>query len=158
MKTYLGIIKLVSLFVFLPLFLWVAVLSKTGKQYKEYRKLSITQADMPVRSTSLQLPAEKILSGEAFVGELDAMSSREGFTIVNYIPSFLKSEAGVSLYSAKLQAKGRFIPLLKLVHFLEEKKGMRLSSLSFLRRNENEDVVTLEMELIQLVKDEEGRR
>ena len=157
MKKYTGIIKLAALLVLLPIFLWVGALSRTAKQYKEYRKWSKVQASAPVRTSSLKLSTEKILGGEEFIGELGTLSSQEGFTIVNYTPALLKADAGISLYSAKLQAKGRFIPLLKLAHFLEEKEGIDLSALAFSRKNERENAVTLDIELIQLVKDEAAR-
>ena len=157
MKKYTGIIKLAALLILLPIALWWATLSKTGKQYQEYRKLSKVQVTAPVHESAIELTKERILTGEAFLGDLGDLASSEGFSIVNYTPSVVKADAGVSILGAKLQAKGRFIPLLKLVRFLEEKDEIDLSSLSLSRKNERENVVTLDVELIQLALDENAR-
>ena len=154
MKRYSGTIKLISLLVALPVFLWLAAFTKTHRQYVEYRSLVKSQRTAPITENTVMALPEQSMTSEALLGKVESYASEMGVVIVNYVPSIQKQEAGISLYVSKIQAKGRFIPLLKIVRSLEQTKGVGISSVSFCRKSKKESAVLLDMELVRIAKDE----
>lgn len=154
MKRSFGWLKFPVLVLGLPVLLWGTTLSKTATLYRELRALS---ADDGYTLSGNELPAvshDNLLAGDYLFQEAFSSAAEEGCVIANYSPTCERTEGGLSLWRCRLQAKGPFIPLLRLTDRLEGEAGIALSSLRFSRKNEGEAMVTLDVELIQLVRNE----
>lgn len=153
-KQWLGIIKLIMLLLALPLVLWLSTLSKTAGRINEYYELKGKASSTPALEVIPEITATRMVNGEPFIGELGALTKSENIVMLNYCPKLLKEDDGLFLYSANIHAQGGFISLLKLVHFLEQKEYVGISSLSFHRNPDRDPLVSLDAEIIQLVNEE----
>jgi len=147
-----GTLKLTVLIVGLPIILWMAAFSKTLSLYGEYRHLSKSETSDSISSQRFAVPAKNRLAGDCLIREI---LSGDGDVVINeYAPSVEKSDGGLSIVRARLQLKGRFIPLLEVVHFLENQQDISLADICFSHKSGKEMLVTLDLDLIQLVSDE----
>ena len=147
-----GALKLTVLIVGLPIILWMAAFSKTLSLYGEYRHLSKSETSDSISSQRFAVPAKNRLAGDCLIREI---LSGDGDVVINeYAPSVEKSDGGLSIVRARLQLKGRFIPLLEVVHILENQQDISLADICFSHKSEKETLVTLDLDLIQLVSDE----
>lgn len=147
-----GALKLTALIVGLPIILWIAAFSKTLSLYGEYRHLSKSETSDSISSQRFAVPAKNRLAGDCLIREI---LSGDGDVVINeYAPSVEKSDGGLSIVRARLQLKGRFIPLLEVVHFLENQQDISLADICFSHKSGKEMLVTLDLDLIQLVSDE----
>ena len=147
-----GTLKLTVLIVGLPIILWMAAFSKTLSLYGEYRHLSKSETSDSISSQRFAVPAKNRLAGDCLIREI---RSGDGDVVINeYAPSVEKSDGGLSIVRARLQLKGRFIPLLEVVHFLENQQDISLADICFSHKSGKEMLVTLDLDLIQLVSDE----
>lgn len=151
-KDNLSWLKLFSLLVLLPLFLWITTLHSTASQYRELQKLRRERVSAPAfEDYSHAYYRNNLLQGDyLFKGYLD-MAIAEGCEIVSFTPSCDKNEGELSLFRCHILLKGRFIPLLKLVHSLEDNPDIGFAKLRFFHKSEQDAFVSLEVELIQLV-------
>lgn len=147
-----GTLKLTALIIGLPVILWIATFSKTLSLYGEYRHLSKSEATDSVASQRFVVSGENRLAGDCLIREIQTGGS--DVVINEYTPSLEKSDGGLSIVHAKLQLKGRFIPLLKVVHILENQTDISLADICFSHKLGKEALVTLDLDLIQLVGDE----
>ena len=147
-----GTLKLTVLIVGLPIILWMAAFSKTLSLYGEYRHLSKSETSDSISSQRFAVSGENRLAGDCLIREI---LSGDGDVVINeYAPSVEKSDGGLSIVRARLQLKGRFIPLLEVVHFLENQQDISLADICFSHKSGKEMLVTLDLDLIQLVSDE----
>ena len=152
MRLSLGTLKLTALIVGLPIILWMAAFSKTWSLYGEYRHLSKSETSDSISSQRFAVSGENRLAGDCLIREI--LSGDDDVVINEYTPSVEKSDGGLSIVRARLQLKGRFIPLLKVVHILENQPELSLADICFSHKSEKETLVTLDLDLIQLVSDE----
>ena len=130
----------------------MAAFSKTLSLYGEYRHLSKSETSDSISSQRFAVPAKNRLAGDCLIREI---LSGDGDVVINeYAPSVEKSDGGLSIVRARLQLKGRFIPLLEVVHFLENQQDISLADICFSHKSGKEMLVTLDLDLIQLVSDE----
>ncbi len=147
-----GTLKLTALIVGLPVILWIAAFSKTLSLYGEYRRLSKSEATDSVTLQKFAVPDENRLAGDCLIKGI--LTGEDDVVINEYSPSVEKSDGGLSIVRAKLQLKGRFVPLLKVVHLLENQPDISLADICFSHKTGKESLVTLDLDLIQLVGDE----
>lgn len=147
-----GILKLAVLLVGLPIILWLAAFSKTMSLYGEYRNLSKSEVADSVSLQRFTVSCENRLAGDCLIKGI--LTGDDDVVINEYAPSVEKSDGGLSIVRARLQLKGRFIPLLKVVHLLENQPDISLADICFSHKTGKEPLVTLDLDLIQLVGDE----
>lgn len=147
-----GTLKLTALIVGLPVILWIATFSKTLSLYGEYRHLSQSEATDSVASQRFAVSGENRLAGDCLIKGI--LTGKDDVVINEYAPSVEKSDGGLSIVRARLQLKGCFIPLLKVVHLLENQPEISLADICFSHKTGKDPLVTLDLDLIQLVGDE----
>lgn len=147
-----GILKLAVLLVGLPIILWLAAFSKTMSLYGEYRNLSKSEVADSVSLQRVTVSCENRLAGDCLIREI--LTGENEVIINEYAPSVEKSDGGLSIVRARLQLRGRFIPLLKVVHHLENQPEISLADICFSHKTGKDPLVTLDLDLIQLVGDE----
>lgn len=152
MRLNQGTLKLTALIVGLPVILWIAAFSKTLSLYGEYRRLSKSEATDSVTLQKFAVSDENRLAGDCLIKGI--LTGEDDVVINEYSPSVEKSDGGLSIVRARLQLKGRFIPLLKVVHLLENQPDISLADICFSHKTGKESLVTLDLDLIQLVGDE----
>lgn len=154
-KTDLSWLKLLSLLILLPLFLWLATLHKTVLQYKELQELRKTPPSEPYfEDSALALYQKNLLIGSYLFNEYLNSAVLDGCKIVSFAPSCDKNEGDLSLYHCHILVKGRFIQLLKLVNNLEQEPDIGYAMLRFSHRSDQEPLVSLDIDLIQLAINE----
>ena len=154
-KSDLSWLKLLSLLVLLPLFLWLATLHKTVSQYKELQEMKKESfLGSHVENDLHPILQKNLLVGNYLFKEHLNTAVSEGCEIVSFSPSCEKTEGDLSLYHCRVLVKGRFIPLLKLVNSLELEPDLGYAMLRFSRRNEQEQMISLDIDLIQLACNE----
>lgn len=147
-----GVLKLTALIVGLPIILWTLAFSKTLSLYGEYRHLSKFETSDSISSQRFAVLGENRLAGDCLIREIPVGDS--DVVINEYIPSVKQSGGGLSIVHARLQLKGRFVPLLKVVYLMENQPDISLADICFSHKTGKDPLVTLDLDLIQLVGDE----
>lgn len=98
---------------------------------------------------------EKILSNGVILKILEKECYKNQIRVVGYSPCFTQRAGGRELYSGELVLEGGFIPLLKVVGFLQHQPGLRIVSLTYkTRKDPAAKVVKLGLTLcLQAVED-----
>lgn len=147
--------KLISLLVILPLFLWFTTLNRTVSQYKELHELKKEHGQTSQGEGDILItPNINLLAGDYLFNKYLSTATSGGCDIVSFSPACTNTEGDLSLYRCRIIAKGRFIPLLRLVNHLEEESDIEYAMLRFSCKPEKESYVFLYMDLIQLVLNE----
>lgn len=153
-------IKVFLLFVAAPLTIWLAALSRTVRTWKEYRKAVIVAENLATMPESVPAgrfrSAGNVLSGGRIVDELASQHKEPGIEIIGYAPKRENSASDLSLYSAKLVLKGRYIPLVQTVNSLCATDGFKVTGLKFSLGTPKDagEKITLEVFLLQIERDE----
>ena len=154
-KNDLTWVKLLSILVLLPLFLWWAVMRNTVSQYRELKELKTGNHSALIHEDNrFAINHENLLTGDyLFKKHLNAATS-DGCEIVSFAPSWDRVEGPVSLCRCHLLMKGQFVPLLKLVNSLEREPDIGYAVLRFSHKSGQELLVSLDIDLIQLTLNE----
>ena len=136
MKKYLQSLKLFSLLVFVPAFVWFLALSRTVHSWIEYRAFQSLAADASKVNTvkPLIIPrSENLLSNGAVVEMLVEPCMLKEVSIVGYTSKVEEREAGLRLCSAKLTLAGRYSSLLEILDLLCQEEDVKVSGMKFER-------------------------
>jgi len=157
MKDRFIIIKLILLLGIAPLAIWFGAISGTVDSYMKYRRLS-KQPSITSRSNNVvdlsKVAGADLVSDGSVIADIERLFSKTGVTVSAYTPKKEEEEAGLSLMKAKLEVKGDYISLLKVLDYLETDGRYVLSEIAFERKDVREKAVTLRMNISQLVRDE----
>lgn len=148
-------VKLLSLLVLLPLFLWLTTIRNTVSHYRELKELKkgSSPALLP-EDDRFAINQENLLTGDYLFKEHLNAATSDGCEIVSFAPSCDRAEGPVSLCRCHLLMKGPFIPLLKLVNSLEREPDIGYAMLRFSHKSGQEPLVSLDIDLIQLTLNE----
>lgn len=155
MKDKFIIIKLVLLLVVAPLAIWFGALSGTFDSYMEYCRLSKQPSIESRRENVVDLSkvtGADLVSDGSIIAEIERLFSKTGVTVSAYTPKKEEEEAGLSLMKAKLEIKGNYKSLLKVLDYLEADGRYMISGITFERKDIREKAVTLRMDISQLVR------
>ena len=130
---YTGIIKLLTLILLTPAAIWWLALSRTVKQYGEFRRLSheISVEHKPGSSLDDCILSKPLLSGGDIVRIADTLCSSTGCSLISYSPRAEEANGNVQLFTASLTLSGRFLELVKILDGLESSdKALRFPKVS----------------------------
>ena len=154
-KNDLTWLKLFTLLVLLPLFLWFATLHDTVSQYMKLRELRKERSSAPrLEENMFPVYQKNMLTGDYLFKKHLGAAASDGCEIVSFMPSCDKTGEEVSLCRCHILVKGRFVPLLRLVNCLEEEQDIGFAMLRFSHKSEKEPLVSLDVDLIQLALNE----
>lgn len=154
-KNGLTWVKLLSLLVLLPLFLWWSVMRNTVSQYRELKELKKeNHSALLLEDNRVAINHENLLTGDYLFKEHLNAATLDGCEIVSFAPSCDRVEEPVSLCRCHLLMKGQFVPLLKLVNSLEREPDIGYAMLRFSHKSGQELRVSLDIDLIQLTLNE----
>lgn len=156
---YTGIIKFLALIFLTPAAIWWLALSRTVKQYGEFRRLSheISVEPKPESSQSDCILSEPLLSGGGIVRIADTLCSSTGCSVISYSPRAEEANGNVRLCTASLTLSGRFLELVKILDGMESSdKGLRCPNVSMVlydRKNGLPRTIHMDIELAMIEYD-----
>ncbi|MDR1755731.1 MAG: hypothetical protein LBR65_02065 [Culturomica sp.] len=124
MKRYIGHLKLAGWLVIAPLLVWQLTLKNTlslqrecRRMEKELEQLQRTPENSPATLT-LSGAGAAVSSGE-ILNRLRERIEKNRVTVERYTPFFTESEKEFEVYTGELVLSGAFIPLVRLLDFME---------------------------------------
>ncbi|MCM1501389.1 MAG: hypothetical protein NC115_01825 [Bacteroidales bacterium] len=159
MKRNSALIKLVCLLVAAPAAIYVLAVSGTVGLYSEYMDVKDLE-----RSFSHASPADSqcyvfrdfgrpVVSCGEIVSIIGSWCALNGVTVGNYVPHEIGREGKMALYSADMQLYGGFVPLLKILSFIENSvPEVRMTSVKFIleKPSGKTPVLHLDVSIIQV--------
>lgn len=155
MKSRYTIIKLAVLLIVAPVVIWVAALSKTARLYRDYRNLGKSVEAIHEEGQRLNLADavhQDLISDGHILAGIEKQFS--GVSVYSFTPKVEIEEAGLSLVKTKIELKGDYKSLLRVLHGLEEDGNYALSDITFERKDQREKKVTLKLTVNQLIRNE----
>lgn len=147
MKRINGKIRLGILLLSVPLLAWFTGVKSTvnlwmdcrgGKRLLEQLQLKEGEPEKPEGTTAF---TDNVHRPEMAVSWLDSGKLLEetgtehtacGVKVIRYIPWLTREEKDIRVYTGELVLSGRFVPLLRLTRYLENRcRGCRIVSLAF---------------------------
>ncbi len=124
MKRYIGHLKLAGWLVIAPWLVWQLTLKNTlalqrecGRMEKELEQLQQMPENNPAGLT-LSSAGASVSSGE-ILNRLRERIEKNRVTVERYTPFFTESEKELEVYTGELVLSGTFIPLLRVLDFME---------------------------------------
>lgn len=141
MKKHLPFLKIILLFILVPVIIYIAAISKTVKGVNEYRQIQKEIENVNSEIYTIKpIGNAPILSSGAIIGLLSKECKDLDVHVRHYLPTEIESEKDISLYSADILFSGRFVPLVKIMSYISQHiDGVRIMSCSF-RIEENKGI------------------
>ena len=138
-KEYGGLIRLLALFVIVPLLAYNLAVSRTVNQWRKYRadqsEIKLLERLDNAPQTSAILHNDLLHSGD-LLKIISADIEANNLSVDLYVPYLTETRGVATLRSAEIVLRGGFIPLLKTINALEQNvPQVSLRSLEFASAN-----------------------
>ncbi len=122
-RKYLGLIRLVSLFVLAPVALWYLSIGDAVRLAAECRRLERRIDAMSGRTKTDSMPPciynkELVVSGELLTVILP-FAAKNGVRVGDYAPSVTLRQGGAEVHTASLAMSGTFSSILRTIYRIE---------------------------------------